>query len=121
MEPITSESDTITSLSISAKYYTFFNYTYPMLINMSGKHRVLRDMALEAIVGQVSLFNDAAKSNQISKLYLADSGIATLREYLRMLSDPNIKLLSQKQYGVASIHLSETGSMLGKWIKNFKR
>lgn len=117
MEPITDEIKSAKSLAIVDKYYSFFRYLYPMLINVSGRHRVLRDMAIEAMISQISLFNDAAKSGQVSRLYLADSGIASLREYLRMLADPDIKLLSRKQYGVASVHLAEVGSMLGSWIK----
>lgn len=120
MEPITDIIKSNKSLVIVDKYYTFLKYVYPMLINMSGKHRVLRDKALEAVIHQISLFNDAAKSNQVGKLYLADSGIASLREYLRILAEPNIKLLSRKQYGVATSHLSEVGAILGAWIKQFK-
>ena len=87
-----------------------------MLINMSGKHRVLRDATLSAIFEQIKLFHDAAKSNQSSKLYIADSGLATLKEHLRILQDENIKLLSKRQYEVASVHLSEVGKILGSWI-----
>lgn len=116
MEPIVDDRE-VSQLLIISKYNTFFTYLYPMLINMSGKHRVLRDKTIDTMLNQIHLFNDAAKSNQVSKLYIADSGIATLRELIRILSSEKIKLLSQKQYGTSSLHLSEVGRILGSWIK----
>jgi hypothetical protein len=106
----------VTEMLLLEKYQNFIKYIYPMLINMSGRHRVLRDSTLQAMFDQVRLFHDAAKSNQSSKLYIADSGLATLKEYLRLLQDENIKLLSKRQYEVASVHLSEVGKILGSWI-----
>lgn len=108
-------------LALMEKYATFIRYIYPMLINMSGKHHVLRDKTLDAIFNQVSLFHDALKSNQPSKLYLADSGLATLKEYLRFLSDKNIKLLSKRQHETASVLLSEVCKILGSWINKPKK
>lgn len=109
------------SLKIIEKYGTFFRYIYPMLINMGGKHRVIRDRTLDQVIFQIGLFNDAAKSNQINKLYLADSGLSTIRDLLRILSDQNIKLLSLKQYGVSTSILAEVGSMLGEWIRKMQK
>ncbi len=67
---------------------------------------------------QVSMFSQAGKSGQASKLYLADAGLSDLRYMVRFLSDSKRKLISLHQSEVASIHLSETGKMLGAWIKN---
>lgn len=120
MEPIVDGDKEVNQLLVISKYNTFFMYLYPILINMSGKHRVLRDKTIEAMINQFHLFNDAAKSNQVSKVYLADSGIATLRELIRILSNEKIKLLSQKQYGTSSLHLAEVGKILGSWIKHKK-
>jgi hypothetical protein len=36
-------------------------------------------MFLESLLGQVSLFVEAGKSNQISRLYTADAGLAQIR------------------------------------------
>lgn len=82
---------------------------------------MIRDMALQQIISQIGLFNDAAKSGQVSKLYLADSGLSTIRDYLRILSESNIKLLSKKQYGVSTTMLAEVGSMLGEWIRKTQK
>jgi hypothetical protein len=116
LEPIP-DNKAANQLTILSKYNTFFMYLYPILINMSGRHRVLRDKTIDVMLNQIHLFNDAIKSNQVGKLYIADSGIATLRELLRILSDEKVKLLSQKQYGVSSLHLAEVGKILGSWIK----
>lgn len=121
MNPIKDELLGPPSLKIIEKYGTFFRYIYPMLINMGGKHRVMRDKALEQIIVQIGLFNDAAKSNQISKLYTADSGLSTIRDFLRILSDQNIRLLSLRQYGIATTMLSETGAMTGEWIRKMQK
>lgn len=67
---------------------------------------------------QVSLFIQAGKSGQVSKLYLADAGLANLRFMLRFMADAKRKLISLHQFEVGSIHLAETGRMLGAWIKN---
>jgi hypothetical protein len=121
MTPIKDEIMGPPSLKIIEKYGVFFRYIYPMLINMGGKHRVIRDRTLDQIIFQIGLFNDAAKSNQINKLYFADSGLSTIRDLLRILSDQNIKLLSLKQYGVSTSILAEVGAMLGEWIRKMQK
>lgn len=109
------------ALSIVERYEGALNYLYPILLNISHKHRVLRDETLRVMLAQVGLFNDAAKSNQVSRLHLADAGLATIRGFLRLLADPTRKLLSRRQYEVASVHLAETGAMLGGWIRARER
>lgn len=121
MNPIGDGNHWPSTLRIIEKYGVFFRYIYPMLINMGGKHKVIRDMALQQIISQIGLFNDAAKSGQVSKLYLADSSLSTIRDYLRILSESNIKLLSKKQYGVSTTMLAEVGSMLGEWIRKTQK
>lgn len=105
-------------LAITQRYMGFVNYVYPMAINWSGKQRVFRDKVLSAMFDQVTLFHEAAKSNQVSRLYAADAGLATLREFLRFAASSPVKqrLLSRPQHEVAEIHLAETGAMLGAWI-----
>lgn len=109
------------ALALVDKYEAFVHYLYPMLINMSRKHRVLRDEMLQAMLDQYKLFYEAAKSRQISRVYLADAGLARMRGILRLLSNSRVRLLSLKQYDRALILLSEVGSMVNAWIDNFKR
>lgn len=114
-------SDPHRALSIVERYEGAINYLYPILLNVSHKHRVLRDETLKVLLAQVGLFNDAAKSNQVSRLHLADAGLATIRGFLRLMADPSRKLLSRRQYEVAGVHMAETGAMLGGWIKAKER
>lgn len=109
-------------LAITQRYMVFVNYVYPMTINWSGKHRVFRDTLLESMFEQVKLFHEASKSNQSSRLYLADAGLASLREYLRFAASNSVKhLISRHQHEVAEIHLAETGAMLGAWINKSQK
>jgi len=103
-------------LAITQRYMVFCNYVYPILTNLSGRHRVFRDCMLDTMFAQVKLFHEASKSGQPSRLYLADAGLATLREYLRFAAEPTRRLLSRHQHAVAETHLAETGAMLGAWI-----
>lgn len=107
-------------MSIVERYETFISYTYPIAQNIPRKHLVAKDMYLQALLGQVDLFIQAGKSNQISKLYLADAGLANLRFWLRFLSSKDIKAMTSHQHQVAQVHLAEVGSMLGGWIKKMK-
>ena len=105
-------------LLVIDKFTTAIEYIYPVLVNLSNKHRIIRDELLTSLFYQQKLFYDAAKSDQISKLYLADSGLAYIKELLRFLVNRNRKLISLKQYEVTSIHIAETGKILGAWIKS---
>lgn len=109
------------SMAIVDKYDGFVNYLYPMLVNTSRVHRVLRDTFIGAMLEQYRLFRDAGKSNQASKLYLADAGIAYLRDLLRIMANPVRRLISRRQYEIASVHLAESGAMLGAWIKTAQK
>lgn len=108
-------------LAIVERYEGFVNYTYPIMLNIRRAHGRVRDRVIDAMFEQVHLFIEAGKSSQISKLYMADAGLAALRFYLRFLADPVRKLISKKQHQVASVHLAETGNLLGAWIKNMRR
>lgn len=116
-----SEYIAIQPLAIIEKFEGAVNYLYPMLINMSHKHRVLRDATLSALLEQYRLFYEAAKSNQASKIYIADAGLAYVKNLLRVMADPSRKMLSRRQYEVASVHLSETGAMVGGWLRHVQK
>lgn len=105
-------------LTIVEKFEDFVQYVYPITLNFDRCHNVAKDKFLSAVFGQVELLNDAGKSGQISRLYLADSGLASLRFYLRFMVHPSRKLITQHQHKVASVHLAEVGKMLGAWIRD---
>jgi hypothetical protein len=107
-------------LAIVEKYEDFLNYVYPIALNIPRAHAVLRDLFMTAAIDQVRLFAEAGKSAQVSRLYAADAGLALLRFHLRFMAKKPRKLISLEQHKVASIHLAETGRMLGAWIKTMK-
>lgn len=109
------------ALAIVERYERAVNYLYPLLLNMSHKHRVLRDSLIAALFEQYRLFYEAAKSNQASRIYIADAGLAHIKELLRFMADPARKLVSRRQYEVASVHLAEAGAMLGGWIRHVQK
>jgi len=104
-------------LIVIEKYEEFVNYIYPVLQNIQRKHGVVKERVLLIIFEQVELFYKALKSSQKSRLYEADSNLASIRFYLRFLSDGNRKLITQKQHQVASIKLGEVGKIVNSWIK----
>lgn len=119
--PVIPEHTPRAALAIVQRYDGAVNYLYPLLINMSHKHRVLRDSMIAALFEQYRLFYEAAKSNQVSRVYIADAGLAHLKDLLRFMADPARKLVSRRQYEVASVHLAETGAMLGGWIRHAQK
>ncbi len=104
-------------LAIVEKYEDFLNYIYPIALNIPRKHAGLRDLFLAAALDQVRLFVEAGKSSHASKLYSADAGLALLRFHLRFMADKRRRIISLEQHRTSSVHLAETGKMLGAWIK----
>ena len=105
---------------IVEKYEDFLNDVYPIAFNIPRLHSVVRDLFLTAAFDQARLFAEAGKSQQASKLYAADAGLALLRFHLRFMAASPRKLISLQQHKVASVHLAETGRILGAWIKTVK-
>lgn len=107
-------------LAIVQKYEEAVTYLYPIIQNCPRRHGVMRDRLLGIVFDQVGLFYEAAKSKQASRLYAADSNLATLRFWLRFAADPKQKIITPRQHAVALRHLAEAGAMLGQWIKAAK-
>lgn len=110
-----------TQLAIVEKYETVISYLYPIAQNMPRSHSTARDMFLACLLDQARLFIEAGKSNQVSRLYIADAGLATLRFWLRQLNAKHIHALSDKQMAVSLTHIAEVGKMLGRWIAESRR
>jgi hypothetical protein len=108
------------ALAIVEKYETVLNYLYKILQNCSRKHGVARDAMLSALLAQPELFYVAAKSKQVSRLYVADANLATLRFWLRFMVHPDRKVITHHQHAVALRGLAEVGRMLGAWVKTLK-
>lgn len=117
METLSDEFSSQKQLAIVERFEGFINYMYPIALNIRRTHFVARDRLISGMFEQVSMFSQAGKSGQVSKLYLADAGLSNLRFMVRFLAEPKRKLISRHQAEVGSIHLAETGKMLGAWIK----
>lgn len=118
MEVLHDEFASQKQLAIVERFDGFVNYMYPIAINIRRTHHIVRDRLIAAMFEQVSLFTQAGKSGQVSRLYQADAGLSDLRFILRFLADGKRQLISRHQHEVGSIHLAETGKMLGAWIRS---
>ena len=107
-------------MHIIKKFDEAANYLYPILQNAPRLHGVLRNKILDALFEQVALFIQAGKSDQKSKLYMCDAGLANLRYLLRFATHPKRRLLTTKQHQVALVQVSECGAMLNAWIRKVK-
>lgn len=119
MEVIKEEVANYHQLAIVEKYEAHvIPYVMKRVRNVPREYATERTMIKQCLHGQVSLFNVAGKSNQASKLYDADAGLATLRYWLRFMVSKDIKALTPNQHDQALIRLAEVGGMLNKWISN---
>jgi len=108
------------ALAIVEKYEGFVHYLYPILQNAPRKHGVLRDAVLTALFAPIGDLYHAAKSKQLSRLYALDAELATLRAFLRLLAQANIRVITPKQHEIALGHIAQAGRMLNAWIKKLR-
>jgi len=120
MEPVQEGFRNYDQMLIVEKYERVISYLYPIAQNLPRKHGVARDMFLEALFKQVDLFVKAGKSNQISRCYEADAGLANLRFWLRFLADAKLKGMTKHQQETAQSLIAECGGILNKWINGMR-
>jgi len=116
MNPSKDATTCYDQMVIVEKYERVIGYLYPIAQSMPRKHGVAREMFINALLGIPDLLFQAGKSNQISKIYVADAGLAHLRFWLRFLL--LIRALSPNQLQTAQVLLAEVGAMVGAWIKS---
>jgi hypothetical protein len=107
-------------MAIIKKFDIAVNYLYPIMQNAPRAHGVLRNRILDALFEQVDLFIKAGKSNQRSKLYMCDAGLANVRYLIRFATDAKRRLLTRNQHEIALIQIAECGAMLNAWIRKMK-
>ena len=117
MEPI-QESKCYDQMAIVEKYERVIAYLYPIAQSVPRKHGIARDMFLQCLLGNPELLIQAGKSNQVSKIYVADGGLANLRFWMRFLS--TIRCITPHQLQTAQILVAEVGGMVNSWIKRRK-
>jgi hypothetical protein len=108
------------ALAIVEKYEDFRNYMYPILQRSPRHHGILRDAVMAELFAPIGDLYHAAKTRQVSRLYVCDGRFATLRSHLRFLVRPDIRIMSRHQHAAALRLLAEPGKMLGAWIKKLK-
>jgi hypothetical protein len=121
MTPTKDAAHSYEQMAVVEKYESVILYLYPIAQNLPRKHGAARDLFLHCLLGQVQLFVEAGKSNQMSRLYAADAGLATLRFWLRFLAGAHIKGITPHQVEVAQVRIAEVGKMLGAWVQTQKR
>ncbi|OJV53255.1 MAG: hypothetical protein BGO36_10790 [Burkholderiales bacterium 68-10] len=109
-------TQSVEQLAIVERYETVIAYLYPIAQNIGRRHGVAKAMFIEALLGQVKLFVEAGKSNQVARLYMADAGLAHLRFWLRFLQGARVRGMTEHQVATAQALLAEVGRMLGAWI-----
>ena len=115
MQPTEQATQCYDQMAIVEKYERVIAYLYPIAQSMPRKHGIAREMFLQCILGIPDLLFQAGKSNQISKIYTADAGLAQLRFWMRFLL--SIKAITIHQLQTAQVLLAEVGKMVGAWIK----
>lgn len=121
---MTPEKDMLQSyeqMAIVEKYETVIAYLYPVAQNIGRRHGVAKAMFIECLLEQVKLIIEAGKSGQVSRLYIADAGLAQLRFWLRFLSSSQVRGLTPHQVETAQVLIAEVGRLLGAWIAKQKR
>lgn len=110
-------------LVLIEKYQVFYNYIYNPLLTAPRRHKTFRDKFIETLLDQFQLLHEAIKSNQVSKVYLADAGIANIRSQLKLCPSKNVqrRILSLKQVENSEALLSEVGKILGKMLLGYKK
>lgn len=107
-------------LLIIEKFEKYVNYVYPILQNIPRTHGIFKEESIRQLFHFVDLINEATKSNQISKLYLADACLASIRYKLRFMVFGKRKIITQHQQEVCLAQLAEVGGIINAWIKNHK-
>jgi hypothetical protein len=115
VKPIEEATKCYDQMAIVEKFERVIAYLYPIAQSMPRKHGVARDMFLQCLLGQPDLFFQAGKSNQISKIYAADAGLAQLRYWMRFLVQ--IRCMTPHQLQTSQVLVGEVGAMVHGWVK----
>jgi len=118
MDPVKDNAQCYDQMLILQKYETVIAYLYPIAQSIPRKHGVARHMFLECLLGVPDLIVQAGKSNQVSKIYAADAGLAHLRFWMRFLQ--SIRCLTLHQLKTAQTLVAEVGALIGSWIRGKK-
>lgn len=108
------------SLLVIDKYIKVFNYLYPIALNISNKHKILKEELLKTLIEHVKFTEEAVKANSRSKVYAIDTNLAYIKDLLMIMASDKIRLISQHQQMTASKLMEEVGGIIGKWKNKVK-
>ena len=111
--------DSNRQMLIVEKYEKLINYLYPILQSIPRTHGVAKNLVLTDLLIVPSMMMIAGKAGQVSKLYLIDAQLATVRYWMRFLVVR--KCMTKHQEQTAQALMSEVGSILGSWISSKKK
>jgi len=77
--------DSNRQMLIVEKYEKLINYLYPILQSIPRTHGVAKNLVLTDLLIVPSMMMIAGKTGQVSKLYLIDAQLATVRYWMRFL------------------------------------
>lgn len=121
MEVIKDQTNSYDQMLIVDKFEIVIDYLYPIAQSIPKRHGVYKEALLHCFVEQLKLFHLAGKTGQISKLNDADSGLAYLRNLLRLLSKPYVRAMTIHQVQTAQVLIAEVGKIMGAWVVKVKR
>ena len=119
MDPIAEGAPNFEQMAVMERFEAVIAYLYPIAQSIPRKHGMARDLFLRALFGQADLFYQAGKSNQVSRVYAADAGLAHLRFWLRFLH--RHRCLTSHQLQTAQVLIAEVGKLLGAWTARQRR
>lgn len=120
MEPISEEIANYDQMVIIERYEKVIEYLYPIAQSIPRKHGIARNMFLNCLLSIPQLLYEAGKTNQATKIYIVDAALANLRYWLRFLTLPKVKCMTQHQHKITLVLIAEVGSMINSWIKKRK-
>lgn len=108
---------------LMSKYQVFFNYIYGPLLNSDRRHRVFVNNLIDQITSLPILLHEAMKTNQVSRVRVADANIASIRSALNLCPHPNPKrrIIARNQVRQAQIFLCEVGAIIGTMKNNLEK
>ena len=107
-------------LKIVEKYDQAVNYLYPIVQCMPRAHGRFRDRLLEALFGLPAQLYAAAKTDQISRVYVVDASLAEIRWLLRFATHHDRKLMTEHNRETALVLLAEVGGLVNSWQHRLK-
>ncbi|MCA1778756.1 MAG: diversity-generating retroelement protein Avd [Xanthomonadaceae bacterium] len=104
-------------LDLIEKYDRFTDYIYEMIEKAPRRSGWIKEALAKAVLRVPGEIYTAAKTGQISRLYVVDASLAEIRWLLRFAVKSKARVITHQQQKTAMVLIAEVGSMLASWIK----